>query len=771
MERFATNTARTVLQFLRQRVRTLVGSDSSEKAGRLSRIGLALAGFFLIFSGLWIIYFLVGPVRLLPIGLVFFGIYCLASSRNVELSLPRANLLALSGHLTALLAYYFFSSRFLTVVYSTDSIVGTYMGIVKSLQGQNPYFYSIKPFLDQFNFPPSLYTPRVDGSFEFHLNYPALNFLLLIPFYAAGVRDIRDQILLFHVACLVLLFYVAPAKWKTVGIAPFALGLPSSIVTSWTDSVWAFFLLLSAVYWYKGRKGLSFMLVGLAGATKQIALVAAPFMLVRMWHETEGARTVKLVKSAGLMLAGFLVPNLPFILISPSAWWKGTIGPYLPETTPLVSGGIGLSEVLTDMGAGLSPSFYTLLTGVVGGLLLLLYSFRFEKLRKYMWAMPAVLLYFYPRAFPNYLVFWLFPLIPELMLYKSSGLGWRLPSLRIPDWTLTGRIRLGGWRGRMVSVLMVVLVLTTVLVGASGVYFSRPAAPRVEVRVDSLADPDSLGVATRAIVTLNNTGDRPVKPEFFLKPGFLPFLWTSNSSLPLLSGTAAHYLLNATDALAAIPPGTLFRFQVFDSATGQLAGQSRMSPAEVAVPEVGNPDFKWWTIDQSTARKVPFGWKLRVTGVDPASSGLRGLDAGSTHGVEFWLNTTGINAGLGEVAVSQRMLFNTTRLDVFVFHGFPTGVTAGTVFGARFTDGLHLLYFLFSDKVPQKSVSVFAENTTVTVPVVFSAWSWVRVDAESEWTALGWAPSPSLDCSFFLESPSPGVYSSSLLEVTEARLP
>ncbi len=128
------------------------------------------------------------------------------------------------------------------------------MGIVKTLQGQNPYLYSIKPFLDQFGFPPSYYTPRVEGSFEFNLNYPAMNFFSLLPSYLVGLHDLRDGVLFFHILSILTVFYFAPPRLKAISTVPFALGFPLAIVYSWTDTVWAFFLILSALLWNRERK-------------------------------------------------------------------------------------------------------------------------------------------------------------------------------------------------------------------------------------------------------------------------------------------------------------------------------------------------------------------------------------------------------------------------------------------------------------------------------------------------------------------------------------
>ena len=315
---------------------------SNEPAGPLTRIGMVFSAVFMIGVGNWIFASFAGPVALTSLALVCPALVILFLAWRRNVSAGRANLITLSCHLCALLTFYFLTTRFLSVVYSTDSIIGTYMGVVRVLHLQNPYLYSIKPFLDQFGLPPSFYTPRVDGSFEFHLNYPAVNFLSFAPLYLLGIHDLRDGVLLFHLLSLLVIFWIMPGRFKALSLAPFTFYFPWAIAGSLTDSVWAFALLLSAVTWYKSRKA-SFGFLGLAGASKQLAFLVLPYLLVRNWRETEGSRLRSSTRMIAYLFAGFWIPNLPFLLFSPHDWWEGVVAPYLPGTTPQIMGGIGLS--------------------------------------------------------------------------------------------------------------------------------------------------------------------------------------------------------------------------------------------------------------------------------------------------------------------------------------------------------------------------------------------------------------------------------------------
>src|SRR3989442_15326289 len=400
---------------------------------------MVFSAVFMIGVGNWIFASFPGPIPLTSLALVCPALMILFLAWRRNVSAGRANLITLSCHLCALLTFYFLTTRFLSVVYSTDSIIGIYMGVVRVLHLQNPYLYSIKPFLDQFGLPPSFYTPRVDGSFEFHLNYPAVNFLSFAPLYLLGIHDLRDGVLLFHLLSLLVIFWIMPGRFKALSLAPFTFYFPWSIASSLTDIVWAFALLLSAVTWYKSLKA-SFGFIGLAGASKQLAFLVLPYLLVRNWQETEGPRVRSSAKMIGYSLAGFWIPNLPFLFLSPHDWWEGVVAPYLPGTTPQIMGGIGLSEVLTSMGLNPPSSVFFLLMGLTFAGSLFAYAKRFGKMKNLVWFLPICILFFYYRSFPNYMFFWLIPLIPDLARMKMNTFGLRPPMYLIPTIHLPTRI-------------------------------------------------------------------------------------------------------------------------------------------------------------------------------------------------------------------------------------------------------------------------------------------------------------------------------------------
>jgi hypothetical protein len=734
------------------------GTSQTQPAG-LARLGLGLSGSFLLGVGLWVL--IVNPFLLwtqsFAAGLFAFGIFNLLAAFRNRLSLLRVNQFALAGYAVSLLAMYLFASRFVMVSYTTDTIVGTYMGVLRVLQLQSPYGFSIKPLLDKFGFSPSFYTPGVDGSFDFHLAYPSLSFLSILPFYLLGLHDVRDTVFIFFGLSILLIFGFAPARLKSVSLAPFGL-FPFVIAGSWTDSVWAFFLVLTAFLWYRHPKS-SWVSLGLAVAVKQIAIVAAPFLLIRLWHENPQSRVRSLSTNVGMLLAAFFLPNLPFIISTPASWWADVVAPFLPNTPAQVPGGIGLSSFLLDLGIALPSSFFLVLMVGVSTALLYLYSRHYRGLNSLVFAFPILVFFFYYRSFPNYMAFWLLPLTFELC--RLGGPNLRLAfAARLP--TVSWRPHTGSLlkilHQRLTPSLMVMFALSVAFVGVSGAYISQASTPRSSIQINAVMDPDSIGAATTINLTFTNLLSTPVSPIFFVKFGPLPYFWTSNTSALLNGGSANSLTISAPDALSAVPRGNQFHLLAYDKLTGQLLGESSLSKANTPASSLENPALKWWVLDPSVGTKVPFDWKLSPTNTDPIWSGISPLGVNGTAGVQMIMNYSTAVRGVEKLALSQRVLLNATNVNIHFNQSLTTNIASNVIFGASVADGTHTLYYIFSDRATQQTITPYATNTTVIVPTQRSQWNTITLNAQSIWNAQGWTLPSQVTFTVFLESNFAGVY-------------
>jgi hypothetical protein len=742
-------------------------NESLAEPSRLSRYGLGLSGAMLMLAGLWLV--LVEPDVLaalgLAAGLMGLGLFSLLSASRKTLTLFRVNQLSLVSNLVLFISLYIAVSRFIFLSYTTDTVVGTYMGVLRFLQLQSPYGFSIKPLLDKFGFSPSFYTPGVDGSFDFHLAYPSLSFLSIVPFYLLGLHDVRDTVFIFHLMSVVTIFALAPGKLKSVSILPFTL-FSVVIAGSWTDSVWAFFLVLTAVFWYRHPKA-SWVSLGLAVAVKQIAIVIAPFLLIRLWKETPHSGLRTMARNLGLMVAAFFLPNLPFIISTPGSWWADVVAPFLPNAPGQVPGGIGLSGFLLDLGIALPSSFFLVLMAGTTGILLYLYSKHYRGLNSLVFAFPILIFFLYYRSFPNYMAYWLFPLVLELC--RLGGPSLRLPfSIGLPhvSWRPPTGTFVRVLRRRLTPSVMVVLAMTVIFAGVSGTYISQVATPRTSIQLNSVMDPDSIGSATLINLTITNLLTTPISPIFFVKYSPLPYFWTSNTTTLLGSRSSHSYVIGAPDALSAVPRGNQFHVMIYDKLTGQLLGESSSWKADIPSPPLQNPRLKWWVLDPSVATRVPFNWKLSVSNTDPIWSGISPIGVNGTSGVDMSLNYTSAKAGVERLSLSQKVLLNSTNVRIHFNQSLTTNLAGNLFFAASVADGTHTLYYIFSDQATQQTVRTYASNTTVIIPTQKSQWSTITLSPQPFWSAQGWAIPQQVTFTLLLESNVSGVYYASFDSVT-----
>jgi len=314
--------------------------------------------------------------------------------------------------------------------------------------------------------------------------------------------------------------------------------------------------------------------------------------------------------------------------------------------------------------------------------------------------------------------------------------------------------------------LLASLLLTTLFVGAYGVYVSSSPPSRVDVKINSVSDPDGIGAATLLNLTLDNQTPKPITPSFFVYWLYLPFLWSSNSTKTLGPMSSASYLATATDGVGAIPRSTSFRVYVFDATTGNLVGQSRSLTPNIPLPALANHHFRWWTLDVGAGTKVPFGWKLTKTNVDQLTPVIQGLDQNQTAGMSLQLNYSTPAINLEKIMLSQKVLLNATTVNLSLFDPAATSTGTRAVLGITVTDGAHELSYIFSNTTAKPTFSASAYNITTLVPIAASAWTNVSIDANHAWQAQGWAVPNQVTFTIFLQANSVGLYSANIRDVT-----
>ena len=200
---------------------------------------------------------------------------------------------------------------------------------------------------------------REGGNVEFvsRPSYPALSFLLIIPFVALGWDSNR-----LYVLCLIAA--MALVVWRTsAGLRPFmltaVLGAASLAAFTVSGSADLLYVLPLTVAWLWRERRWSALAYGIAAATKQLAWFFAPFYLIAVitmhgWREG--------LRRTAIAAAVFVATNLPFILAHPRGWLEGIT---TPVSDPMFARGAGIIFLGTNGGLPLLPAnAYLALEGV-----------------------------------------------------------------------------------------------------------------------------------------------------------------------------------------------------------------------------------------------------------------------------------------------------------------------------------------------------------------------------------------------------------------------
>jgi len=200
---------------------------------------------------------------------------------------------------------------------------------------------------------------REGGNVEFveRPSYPALSFLLLVPFVALGI-DTNVVYLACLLAAMALIVWRAPS-----GLRPFVLTglLGASCLVAFTvggsaDLLYALPLVAAWIWRDRLAGGIAF---GVAIAVKQLAWFVVPFFVIAVATSSgwRGAAR-QLLLSGGI----FALANAPFALWHPGDWLAGVL---TPVVEPVFPRGAGLIFLSTNGGLPLLPaSAYLAMEGV-----------------------------------------------------------------------------------------------------------------------------------------------------------------------------------------------------------------------------------------------------------------------------------------------------------------------------------------------------------------------------------------------------------------------
>ena len=175
---------------------------------------------------------------------------------------------------------------------------------------------------------------------ESRVCYPAGSFLLITPFIAMGINDVRIIYAILIIAALIYTVWRIRGKRRLfyIAVALISLELWNTLACGETG-ILIFPLMLIAWITLGENNWLSAIFMGLAVATKQTAWFFLPFYFILLWR-TSGLKAAAMW--AGIILAIFFIINGYFIGKAPEEWLRSIMAPMLEPMFPLGVGAISL---------------------------------------------------------------------------------------------------------------------------------------------------------------------------------------------------------------------------------------------------------------------------------------------------------------------------------------------------------------------------------------------------------------------------------------------
>ena len=289
----------------------------------------------------------------------------------------------------------------IAVPYHADAVAAVHRMAELFLSGQNAYaVFDLPEALARFPYMDPELATHLEGRAVLHsYSYPALSFLVVAPFVALGLGDIRWVYLGMILVIAVVVISRLRIAWRPMALATIvgnAIVIRQPILAG-IDPTWA--LLVIGAWLALRRAWLSPILLGLAFAARQTAWFVAPFYLALVWQRS-GRREA--VRRGSIAAAVAIAVNLPFAARAPERFIDGVTAPILGALEP---DGVGLVRfALAGIGPLLPRVLYGALALVIFAALLAAYVRWRHRLTSAPLAWPFLPLYFAWRSLQNYFV-------------------------------------------------------------------------------------------------------------------------------------------------------------------------------------------------------------------------------------------------------------------------------------------------------------------------------------------------------------------------------
>ncbi len=423
--------------------------------------------------------------------------------------------------------------------YGTDELAFDQYAAQLAEHGLNPYVHSMAPAFALFQVSPDGYSYNLAGQAVTQLSYPALAFLVYLPFLAlhiTGQLAVAVNVGAWALT-VVLLFALLPRPLRPVALIVASVAVYGSYaVGGVTDVLYLPFLVIAAYRWDRfGETRLSLLgpvALGLAMAVKQTPWPLLAFLVCGLAADTyarAGARAALRRAGAYLLisLGAFLLPNLPYLLSTPGAWLRGIVVPITSQLVPAGQGAVGLT-LFAGVGGG-SLSAFTIATGLLGVVLLLVFLGTRPLLWPATFVLPSIILFFASRSYGSYLV----SLLPVLVI--SAATVRHAPASRVASES-PGEPADGGGvqphsnvdgapevstpsrrpRGRRI---WAAALLAATLAFAAALTDALAAGAPLGLRITSIRTTGQLATIQQLTLAVSNHTGRPLRPDFTLDEG------------------------------------------------------------------------------------------------------------------------------------------------------------------------------------------------------------------------------------------------------------
>jgi uncharacterized membrane protein len=636
-----------------------------------------------------------------------FGLACYGSLSAVNAT--RKENAAIAGLLFAFLIYAANFALFRITSYGTDAMLFNAYSAELVTKGVNPYAQTMEPAFSLFDVSRSLVTPTATGDAIFAQSYPALSFLIYVPFALLGLNTIWVSILA-HVGLILILVAAAPRPLKA--FAPLILfadrAYSDYTLGSVTDIIWAVPVALCARYW-RSQPVLAAVFLGLACGIKQSPWFIVPFAVVAWaFSAWERKRFSRFYEPLSAMLLAFFIPNAPFIIADPQSWMHGVLTPMAGN---LIAFGSGIVQLTTANVYATDLKTLTIISASVLGVLLVAYAVDRRRLGFLPFIAPAIALFFAARSLQNYFMFW--PV--ALVAYHFSA----------PE-DLRAIMRTES-RYRFPSAAVAVAALAVVLVGFLIVRGATAPIAMLHVSIVRYGYDSATNNINTFVVRVNN-GD--VKNSHEVRFGILlqgngsQFNYWVRTPEIIGPNQERELRIRAPSVDAQVAPGRGTVQVVAIDASSGVQGYSR--PELLTPPAAGlaNPRLASW---QTGTHSTPVGWNYSP--LDFRSGYIRRLHDGKSSVLSFAVPPP-VRDEWRVASVSQALSGTLHRFSVRLrpYTNYLGNAYPRTIFGIELIDPLgHHAYYTIDASLLHPEVFRHDQFTVFDMPGRLGNWNTIDI--------------------------------------------